>query len=128
VWRALCDETDLWWLPDFHMVGAGSRVTLEPRAGGHLREEGPDGASLLWYTVLQCRPGEALDLVGHVASQYGGPATTLLSLALEERAGATTLRVTDALVGRVSDETLGALEAGWRQLFGEGLKGHAERS
>jgi len=28
VWQALVDETNAWWLPDFHMVGEGSVVTL----------------------------------------------------------------------------------------------------
>ena len=28
VWQALVDETNAWWLPDFHMVGEGSIVTL----------------------------------------------------------------------------------------------------
>ena len=33
VWRALVEETDGWWLPDFHMVGEGSKVHLDARAG-----------------------------------------------------------------------------------------------
>jgi uncharacterized protein YndB with AHSA1/START domain len=128
VWRALTEDTNAWWLPDFHMVGEGSRVRLEARAGGQLIEEREDGGSLLWYTVLMCTPGKALHLAGHVGPKWGGPATTLLELELEERQGKTALRIADALVGHVADETVASLESGWRQLFTEGLKSYVEGS
>ena len=51
VWGALTDEINAWWLPDFHVVGPESVVTLDARAGGGLVEALPDGGSLLWYTV-----------------------------------------------------------------------------
>lgn len=127
VWRALTEETDAWWLPDFHMVGPGSVVTLDARAGGDLVERREDGGSLLWYTVQMCVPGESLHLVGHLAPAWGGPATTMLALVLEERSGATVLRVSDALFGNVSEASASSLQEGWTQLFGEGLKAHAER-
>lgn len=121
VWQALTQETDAWWLGDFRMVAPGSRVTFDARAGGELREEQADGGSLLWYTVQMVKPGEAIWLVGHTAPDWGGPATTMLKLALEKRAGGCALLVTDALVGHVSDQLCASLESGWRQLFGDGL-------
>lgn len=33
VLKALTEEIDAWWLPDFHMVGEGSVVSLEAAAG-----------------------------------------------------------------------------------------------
>jgi len=126
VWEALTEETDAWWLPDFHMVGAGSVVTLDARAGGALVEQREGGGSLLWYTVQMCTPGESLHLVGHVAPEWGGPATTMLKLTLEETNGGTVLRVQDALFGQVSDANARSLEEGWGQLFGQGLKPHVE--
>lgn len=126
VWRALTEETDAWWLPDFHMVAADSVVELEACAGGGLVEHRPGGGSLLWYTVQMCAPGETLHLVGHLAPAWGGPATTMLELTLEERDGGTVLRVRDALFGHVTDDTARSLADGWRQLFGDGLKAHAE--
>ena len=48
VWRSLVDEMDAWWLPDFRMVGAGSVVSFEARAGGQMIETQEDGSSLLW--------------------------------------------------------------------------------
>jgi uncharacterized protein YndB with AHSA1/START domain len=127
VWRALVDETDAWWLPDFHMLGEGSVVTFDATAGGQLIERKEDGGSLLWYTVSMCTPGESLHLVGHMAPAFGGPSTTMLHLALTERDGATVLSVEDALFGHVTDASVSSLEAGWAQLFGDGLKRHVER-
>ena len=127
VWQALTEETNAWWLPDFHMVGEDSVVTLEARAGGHLIESKADGGSLLWYTVHMCIPGQSLHLVGFMAPEWGGPATTMLELSLEETDTGTQLVVRDALFGQVTKSVAKSLEEGWGKLFGQGLKQHAER-
>ena len=126
VWSALTEDTDAWWLPDFHVVGSDSVVTLDARAGGLLIEQQADGASLTWYQVQHCAPGEALHLVGYLSPDWGGPATTMLSITLTAREGGTTLRIRDALFGVVSEDTAKSLESGWKQLFGEGLARCAE--
>ncbi len=126
VWRALTEETNAWWLPDFHMVGEDSVVCLQARAGGHLIESTADGGSLLWYTVHMCVPEQSLHLVGFMAPEWGGPATTMLELSLEETYTGTRLVVRDALFGHVTESTAKSLEEGWGKLFGEGLKAHAE--
>jgi uncharacterized protein YndB with AHSA1/START domain len=126
VWATLTEDTDAWWLPDFHVVAADSVVTLDARAGGLLVEQQKGGGSLNWYQVQHCAPGESLHLVGHLSPDWGGPATTMLSITLEERDGGTTLRVRDALFGVVGEGTAKSLESGWKQLFGEGLARCAE--
>lgn len=126
VWKSLTREVDAWWLADFRMVGEGSVVTFDARAGGQLIEAKEDGGSLLWYTVTLVQPGECLHLVGHLAPDWGGPATTMLHLALAEEGGKTTLTVKDALFGALGDTTASSLKEGWQQLFGEGLKKHVE--
>lgn len=128
VWEALVDETHAWWLPDYHMVGADSEVTLEASAGGALVERRSDGSSLLWYTVTMVRAGESLHLVGHMAPEWGGPATSMLSLKLEADDTGTLLVVQDALTGALGETMAESTEQGWRQLFGDGLKAHVERS
>ncbi len=127
VWRALTEETNAWWLPDFHMVDADSVVSLDARAGGHLIESKADGGSLLWYTVHMCIPEQSLHLVGFMAPEWGGPATTMLELSLEETDTGTQLVVRDALFGQVTKSVAKSLEEGWGKLFGQGLKQHAER-
>ncbi len=126
VWKALTEETNAWWLPDFHMVAADSVVSLQARAGGHLIESVADGGSLLWYTVQMCVPGKSLHLVGFMAPEWGGPATTMLELSLEETDTGIVLVVRDALFGQVTASTAKSLEEGWGKLFGQGLRRHVE--
>lgn len=126
VWSSLTMHTNAWWLPDFHMVGPGSVVELDARAGGGLVEHTEGGGSLLWYTVQMCQPGRSLHLIGHLAPEWGGPAVSMLELTLEEDGEGTRLRVRDALLGTVTEETARCQRDGWQALFGTGLRAHAE--
>lgn len=126
VWTALTRETDRWWLSSFRMTGPDATVSLNAEAGGLLIERRPNGASLLWYQVLMCEPGVALHMVGHLGPDWGGPATSMLKLTLEEAADGCVLHVADALVGVVGEATAASLKAGWTELFTTGLKRHVE--
>ena len=74
-----------------------------------------------------CVPEQSLHLVGFMAPEWGGPATTMLELSLEETDSGTVLVVRDALFGQVTESAAKSLEEGWGRLFGEGLKQHAQR-
>jgi len=126
VWKALTQETNDWWLPDFHMVGTGSVVTLTAEAGGQLVEKLEGGGSLLWFTVCMVDPGKSLHLVGQSFPEWGGPATTMLKLAIKDDADSCKLIISDAIVGRVTDSSLTSLRDGWLELFTKGLKAHCE--
>jgi uncharacterized protein YndB with AHSA1/START domain len=126
VWEALTEETNAWWLADFRALGEGSTVTFDAKPGGHLVENTPDGGGLVWYSVQMAQPGSALYLVGHTAPDWGGPTLSMLKLSLEATEDGCTLKVSDSLVGRVSEQQAKSLKSGWAQLFGEGLKAHAE--
>ncbi len=125
VWASLVDDTDAWWLEDYRAV-PGGRLTLEAFAGGRLVEETGDKAGILWGQVIAITPGESLNLSAQLAPPYAGPATSLLHLKIvadgEERS---VLEVSDSIFGLVTEKTAGAVESGWRALFG-GLKSHAE--
>jgi uncharacterized protein YndB with AHSA1/START domain len=125
VWHALTVETDAWWLPDFHMAGADSKVTLDPAPGGRLIELTAGGGGILWYTVHACVPRRSITLVGPLSADCG-PATTMLTLTLEDQGKGCLLRVADALVGHVSDGLVESLRDGWSLLLCQGLKRHAE--
>lgn len=129
VWRALLQKTQAWWLPDFRMVGPESVIKFDSRAGGRgLVEELPRKGSLQWYAVQMHAPEQhRIWLVGHLAPDYGGPATSMLKLSAEP-AGQAGCRfvVTDTLLGNVSDATVRSLREGWTQLFGGGLKSFVE--
>lgn len=126
VWQSLTEQIQEWWLPDFHMMSEDSVVVFDPRAGGQLVERSESGGSLLWYSVLMSVPGQSVDLVGHVTAAYGGPATTMLRMNLEETPTGTKLEISDAIVGHVQESMVNSLESGWKLLFGDGLKKHAE--
>ena len=130
VWRAIIEETDAWWLPDFHMVGSDSRVEFDVRPGGKgLVEYRDGGAFLVWYTV-QCYLPEQYKvyLVGHVAPDWGGPATNNLRLTLDESDRGCILKVADAHHGRISDRYVESLQKGWNRLLGDGLRAYVESS
>jgi hypothetical protein len=125
VWRAITDEVNEWWLPSFHVLGAGSQLQLEPHAGGRLFESF-ENRELLWYSVLAIEPENALTLVGHLSPEYGGPATTILTLKLIEEEETTLLVASDSVYGQISDGMVESLQSGWLDLFTNGLKVHVE--
>lgn len=125
VWRGLTDQLSAWWLPDFHVLGQDSTVSFDARAGGQLLETA-GGRQLLWFTVVESDPDKKLVVSGQLTPEWGGPCTTIVSLVLTDNGQGTTLRVSDALYGRVSEQTMTSLEKGWKALFGEGLKKHVE--
>jgi hypothetical protein len=125
VWQALTEEIDAWWLPDFHVAGADSTMTLDATPGGHLIERAADGGGILWYTVRACRPPMSLNLMGPLSVDCG-PGVTMLTLLLEEREGGCVLAVADTLFGHITDALVDRLRGGWATLLSDGLKRHAE--
>lgn len=126
VWQAVTDETDAWWIAELRCVAGDSRVTLEPHAGGRMFEENAAGGSLLWFTVIAVEPGASLNLAGHMAPPFGGPATAYLLLRVEAHDGGTRVSLTNSMHGVVDEATLASTEAGWRMLLENGLKRHVE--
>ncbi|WP_209348054.1 hypothetical protein [Pontixanthobacter sp. CEM42] len=127
IWDLMINHIDAWWMEDFRALGEGSTVTLGAEAGGQLVETGSDGSVLEWYRVQMITPGKSLYLVGYLAPDWGGPTTSMLKLAVEERDDGGVLSVSDALHGNVTESSAGAAEGGWKMLFNDGLKGLAEK-
>ncbi len=130
VWQAITRDTNLWWLPDFHVTGADSIIELRAEAGGQLIERRENGTSLLWYTVHMVDPGKSIHLVGHSFPEWGGPSTTMLKIAVDgedgEDGGPSVVRITDSLFGGSSDKAVESLREGWTTLFTDGLKRFVE--
>ncbi len=127
IWSLMIDQIDDWWMSDFRALGEGSKVSLSAETGGQLIEIGADGSSLEWYRVQMVSPGKLLYLVGHMAPDWGGPTTSMLKLAVEDRDEGGALIVSDALFGNVTESSAGSAEGGWKTLFGDGLKGYCEK-
>lgn len=123
VWRMLIEGIDTWW-PLEHRAGPeGARMQLMASPGGGLIEVSESGAGLEWYRVIAVDPMKSIDLAGHLASRYGGPATSLLHIALEPGAedGVTVVRLTDSLVGRLGINLRSSITSGWEAIIGQGL-------
>ncbi|QDV42588.1 hypothetical protein Enr13x_24360 [Stieleria neptunia] len=128
VWKALIEQPDRWWLPDFRMVDEASTVEFDVRPGGHGLIESRDGGGfLVWYTIQFYQPDEfKIYLVGNVAPDWGGPSTSNLCLSLDRRGDGSVLKLSDTHHGHVSEAYMGSLKDGWAKLFGEGLRRHVE--
>ena len=48
VWKVVTEEAGSWWDADFAALPGSAGVKLEPRLGGRLYEETPDGKALEW--------------------------------------------------------------------------------
>lgn len=130
IWRLLFDAPESWWPADYRAGPDGSVLLFDERVGGTLREERPDGGGLVWYNVAALDPMRSVDLSGHLASRYGGPATSLLHIELSpgKADGSTLLRLTDSVFGRLGPGFRVSASGGWHAIVGEGLKPFAERS
>ncbi len=130
VWKTLIEETNRWWLSDFRMVAPDSEVIFDLSAGGTgLVEQKSGGGFLQWYQVQAHLPEQRkLYLVGHISADFGGPSTSHLCLSAEEEADGTLFRVTDSLVGNVSEESMNSLRSGWQLLFESGLAKYVTRN
>ena len=126
VWGALTEEIGSWWLEGFYAGKNPKGFHLEPTLGGRMYEDWGDGNGLVWYTVLGIGPPEMLLLSGQISADFGGPASSTVRIVLEPDGDGTRVRLTDDLLGRVTEESARQIEGGWRALLTDGLKAHAE--
>ena len=126
VWQALIEEIGKWWPKDFYALPDSAGMRLEPRVAGRVYEHSGSGAELLWFTVLALEPEKSLDLTGYLTPAFGGPALTMLLLELIPEGSTTILKISESLLGKVSEGGLQNMRDGWWLIFGEGLKGFVE--
>jgi DNA-binding transcriptional ArsR family regulator len=128
VWDAWFNHPERWWPPEHRALGMDSVFAFEARLGAELREE-KAGQGLAWYRVMALDPQRSVDLVGHLAARYGGPATSLLHIELvpAEADGSCLLKLTDSVFGRIGPELRASLTSGWQAIVGDGLVAHVEK-
>ena len=129
-WQAMIEDVGRWWRKDFLVCEGSLGMHLEPRIGGKLYEALEGEGGFVWGNVISFQPNKHLAYVAQVVPPWGGPAQSVVQIALASRGKsdeATTLTLTDSLIGHVHDELLSGLDDGWRQLYGEGgLKTYVE--
>ena len=129
VWNALFKQPEKWWPAEHRAGGADAVMKFEPKIGGRLYEERPDGGGVLWYTVYALDPMRSVDLRGNLASRYGGPATSLIHIEVVPAAadGTSILKLTDSTFGRLGPDMRTSLHSGWQAIVGDGLVAHLAR-
>ena len=123
VWKALFEQPQSWWPAAHRAVGGDAVMRFEAKLGARLREEDPAGGGLVWYQVIAIDPMRSVDLAGHLATRYGGPASSLLHLEIVpgSEEGHSVLKLTDSLFGRIGPGLRASLTSGWQAIVGEGL-------
>jgi hypothetical protein len=91
-----------------------------------LREARPDGGGIIWYEIIALDPPRSVDLAGHLAARYGGPAKSLLHIEVVAgaRDGTAILKLTDSVFGRIGPDMRASLTSGWQAIVGQGLVAH----
>ena len=127
VWAGFFADIDRWW-PAEHRALAGSAMSLSGEVGSGLVEAGADGSRLLWYTLTATQAMKSIDLVGHLAARYGGPATSHLHLELGpgQAEGSTVIKMTDSIIGPAGADMSASLQEGWQAILGEGFVRHVK--
>jgi DNA-binding transcriptional ArsR family regulator len=127
LWQALFERPAQWWPAEHRACGADSTLSIEPVLGGELREErGAQG--IVWYRIVAIDPIRSVDLIGHLAARYGGPATSMLHLEIVPGAaeGTSLLKLTDSVFGRIGPDLRASLSSGWQAILGDGLVAYLE--
>ena len=123
-WQPMITEIGQWWRKDFLVCEGSLGMNLEPRIGGLLFEKLEGDGGFAWGHVISFQPNKHLAYVAQIVPPWGGPAQSVVQIALEpgkeDPESATVLTLTDSLIGHMNDELLSCLDDGWRQLYGEG--------
>jgi DNA-binding transcriptional ArsR family regulator len=117
VFDALCRMGE-WWP---HTFREGATVRMEPRVGGRFWEDWGDGDGALYATVTGIRRPEELTCSGPMGMRV--PVTGVFRMELEERPGATLVRLSHHAVGPIDDDTRAAYERGWGEVA-DALRAH----
>jgi hypothetical protein len=127
VWEALVRQPQQWWPGAHRACAPDSTMSIEPVLGGELREE-KGGQGIVWYRIMAIDPLRSVDLIGHLAARYGGPATSMLHFEIVpgEAEGTSLLKLTDSVFGRIGPDMRISLSSGWQAIVGEGLVGYLE--
>jgi uncharacterized protein YndB with AHSA1/START domain len=83
-----------WWNGDHSYSGDAGNFYLEPWANGCWCERLPGGGSVMHLQVVYAEPGKMLRLTGGLGPLQGMAVSGVMTLALTEENGATTLTLT----------------------------------
>jgi DNA-binding transcriptional ArsR family regulator len=126
VWQALTEETGQWWKKDFYTNPKTREFVLDSRLGGLMYEDAGGEEGLVWASVIGIDSPNSLQLKGQLSPKFGGPAISFMKIQLEDSKGSTLLKITDTIIGSISEDLQKNLTQGWQAIFEEGLKPYVE--
>lgn len=127
VWSALFADPEAWWPASHRAIGGKAKLSFEERLGGQLREEVAGEEVLAWYTIFAMKRERSLDLTGALATRYGGPATSLLHIELEDAGKGCVVKLMDSVFGRLGPQFQTSVTEGWTAIIGNGLIPYAAK-
>lgn len=118
VFEVLTRQIDLWWTEPYRMT-QGGRVTLDPRIGGELREEAPDGHVAVWGRIDEIAPGRMLVLSGTIGMQSAVSGRVRIELVPQGQD--TVLTLSHVAMGPIAEGVGDRYADGWADLLGNRL-------
>ena len=82
VWDALFQRPEHWWPAGHRAVRPRIRRCRWHRRSAPSCARRQGGQGIVWYRVIAIDPLRSVDLIGHLAARYGGPATSMLHIEL----------------------------------------------
>ena len=128
VWDCLVNKTSKWWSRDFYTNPKTKGFYIESRIGGRAYEDFGQGEGFVWSEVIGVDSPNAIHMKGLLAPAFGGPAISYISIHLQADGASTILKLSDALLGAVSEKGAAQIEAGWKMIYGEAFKHYVESS
>jgi uncharacterized protein YndB with AHSA1/START domain len=120
VWKALV-QLPRWWNGTHTYSGQASNLSLDVQAGGCWCERWGEGQSVQHGTVVLALPGRVLRVFGNLGPLQELPVNGVLTFAITEQDGRTTLRLTYRVSGP-SDAGLDKLAPVVDRVIGEQYK------
>ena len=128
VWDAMVNRTTHWWRRDFYTNPDTKGFHIEPRPGGRMYEDWGGDNGAIWAIVLTVDAPRRIQFMGHLTSQYGGPAHSIIQFAVEAAGKGSLVKISDSIFGNLSEDQAGKMDEGWRMLFEGALKPYVERT
>jgi DNA-binding transcriptional ArsR family regulator/uncharacterized protein YndB with AHSA1/START domain len=122
VFQALTEDIGKWWA--FRLGGESSRFSFEPKVNGQFLETWGDHEGAVWGTIYYIKFPEEIRLNGHLGMR--GAVNSCYTYVLEEREGATILKLSHTASGLIDPDWKESHAQGWKQLLGNFLKQYVE--
>lgn len=114
VWSAIIEQTSRWWGSPYLLIDdAGTRLQVEARLGGQVREVAGDHQAS-WGTITEIDPGRVLTWTGQMG--MGGAVTGSVEYHLDPVSQGTRVTVTHNAIGTFGPRAVDTYDYGWADL------------